>query len=109
MPVNLSVKGVPDELAQRLRDRAAANHRSLQRELVVILEQAVSQAGARAETRAPLEQAAVGRPVEQVIAELRAMFPRTRGGGDASVDLVRRMRDSRHGAPAVKRRGRGPS
>ena len=33
MPVNLSVKNVPDALAQRLRERAHRNRRSLQREL----------------------------------------------------------------------------
>jgi len=38
MPVNLSIKNVPDELAQRLRERAARNHRSLQAELMALLE-----------------------------------------------------------------------
>ena len=38
MAVTLSIKNVPDELAQRLRERAARNHRSLQGELMAILE-----------------------------------------------------------------------
>lgn len=38
MPVNLSVKNVPEELAQRLRERARRHHRSLQGELMAILE-----------------------------------------------------------------------
>lgn len=38
--VTLSVKGVPADLARRLRERAARNHRSLQGELLDILEQA---------------------------------------------------------------------
>lgn len=42
MPVNFSIKQVPDELAQRLRHRAARNHRSLQRELLSILEATIS-------------------------------------------------------------------
>ena len=41
MPVNLSIKNVPDELAERLRERARNAHRSLQGELIVILEEAV--------------------------------------------------------------------
>lgn len=41
MPVNLSIKNVPDEVADRLRRRAARAHRSLQGELMAILEQAV--------------------------------------------------------------------
>ncbi len=40
VPVNLSVKNVPDDLADRLRKRAQRHHRSLQGELMVILEEA---------------------------------------------------------------------
>jgi plasmid stability protein len=40
MPVNLSIKEVPDALAERLRARAARNNRSLQRELLTIIEAA---------------------------------------------------------------------
>jgi plasmid stability protein len=49
MPVDLSIKRVPDKLAKRLRERAAHNHRSLQGELMAILHEAVgdgSNAGA---------------------------------------------------------------
>ncbi len=35
----LSIKHVPDELAERLRERARRNHRSLQGELLAILEE----------------------------------------------------------------------
>jgi plasmid stability protein len=42
MSVNISIKSVPDELAQRLRERAARHHRSLQGELLAIIEQAVA-------------------------------------------------------------------
>jgi plasmid stability protein len=38
MTVNLSVKDVPDELADALRERARANHRSLQGELMAMIE-----------------------------------------------------------------------
>jgi len=41
MPANLSIKNVPDGVTQRLRDRAARNHRSLQGELLAIVEAAV--------------------------------------------------------------------
>ena len=40
MPVNLSIKNVPDEIAEELRERAARNHRSLQGELLAIIEEA---------------------------------------------------------------------
>ncbi|HEX5327574.1 MAG TPA: Arc family DNA-binding protein [Acetobacteraceae bacterium] len=41
MPVNLSVKNAPDDVVQRLRERAQRNHRSLQGELMAIIEEAV--------------------------------------------------------------------
>jgi plasmid stability protein len=40
MPVNLSIKNVPDDVACSLRYRAALNQRSLQEELLDILKQA---------------------------------------------------------------------
>lgn len=40
MPLSLSVKNVPDEVVRRLKDRAARHHRSLQGELMAILEAA---------------------------------------------------------------------
>jgi antitoxin FitA len=43
--VNLSIKNVPDYVAQGLRERAARNHRSLQKELLVIVEAAVGEEG----------------------------------------------------------------
>ncbi len=43
MPVNLSIKNVPDHLAERLRERASASHRSMQGELMAILEEALEE------------------------------------------------------------------
>ncbi|MAF46708.1 MAG: Arc family DNA-binding protein [Rhodospirillales bacterium] len=50
MPVNFSVKNVPDEIAEKLRMRAKRHHRSLQGELLTILEEAAA--------RAPIKTAA---------------------------------------------------
>ena len=41
MPVNLSIKEAPDDVVQRLRERAQRHHRSLQGELMAIIEAAV--------------------------------------------------------------------
>jgi plasmid stability protein len=41
MPVTFSIKNVPDFMAQNLAFRASRHHRSLQHELMVILEEAV--------------------------------------------------------------------
>lgn len=43
MPVSLSIKNVPDELAERLRKQAAEQHRSLQGHLLAILEEAAGE------------------------------------------------------------------
>jgi plasmid stability protein len=89
MPVTLSVKNVPDELAERLRRRAAGNHRSLQRELLSILEAAVGHGG--------LPRAAGGPDgprdaitIEELAEITDKLFPH---GTSSSVDYIRRMRD----------------
>lgn len=68
MPVNLSIKNVPDDVARGLRERAARNHRSLQKELLMIVETAIREegsfgvdallAGARARGLTPSDEAA---------------------------------------------------
>jgi plasmid stability protein len=78
MPVNLFIKNVSDELADRLRKRAAANHRSLQGELMVILEEAI----AEKEILTP----------SQLLAEVRKMKLHTHPD---SVRWVRQKRDGR--------------
>jgi antitoxin FitA len=44
VPVNLSIKNVPDEVAVKLRQRAKTNHRSLQGELLALLQDSVEPA-----------------------------------------------------------------
>ncbi len=41
MSVNLSIKNAPDDVVERLRKRAERHHRSLQGELLAIIEEAV--------------------------------------------------------------------
>ena len=48
MPVALTIKNVPDDLADRLRERAADHRRSLQRELLLMLEQIAALGSAEA-------------------------------------------------------------
>ncbi len=40
MPINVSIKNVPDDIVEKLRKRAKRNHRSLQGELIAIMEEA---------------------------------------------------------------------
>ncbi len=78
MPLNLSIKNAPDEVVARLRDRAKRHHRSLQGELLAIIEQA-----AREQIRLT--------PAE-VVAEVRRLGLET---PSESVEMVRADRDSR--------------
>jgi len=43
MSVNLSIKNAPDQVVERLRRRAERNHRSLQGELMAIIEAAAQE------------------------------------------------------------------
>ena len=77
MAINLSVKNVPDEIAEKLRERAKRNHRSLQGEILALL-----------------EEAALPRKltIEEAHARIRELGVKTRSD---SVQIVRKMRDER--------------
>ena len=104
---NLSIKDVPEDLAEALRQRAARNHRSLQGELRHISEQAALDTGA------PLS-GYPGRPritgydrqgfpivrqgwksIEQIAAEMKMRYPDPIKDQISSIDLIREDRDSR--------------
>jgi len=101
MTLNLSIKNVPEAVAQRLRARAERNHRSLQGELLAIVEQAAQESVAP--SRAPTAPAVNllrgvvtgSKTIEDLVAErkLRPLvfddkLPR-------AVDIIRADRDSR--------------
>jgi plasmid stability protein len=98
MSVNLSIKDVPDDLAERLRARAARNHRSLQGELMAIVEQAAAEvSGAPAAPgvyRTALSVQRGVRTIEELAEAAQRRFPK---GTSSSVDFIRAMRDSRDG------------
>ena len=76
VPVNLSIKTVPDEVVRRLQARAESHHRSLQGELMTILEQAVQNSAALSP--------------EEALAHIRGLALVT---PNEAVDIVREMRD----------------
>ncbi len=78
MPVNLSIKNTPDEIVKRLRERASRNHRSLQGELLAILEETV-----RSEKRLS---------PDEVFVEVRRLGLRTSSESSA---MIRADRDAR--------------
>lgn len=96
MSVNLSIKDVPDDVAERLRARAARNHRSLQGELMSIVEKAAAEA--HYPTAVFFQRGT--KTIEQIADEARKRFPH---GTESSVDFIRAMRDSRDGDPKPRR------
>jgi plasmid stability protein len=78
MPVNLSIKNAPDMVVQRLRQRAERHHRSLQGELMAIIEAAVR------------EDRPAG--LVDILAEIHALGLQT---PSEAADLVRADRDGR--------------
>ncbi len=110
---NISIKDVPDQWAQTLRQRAARNHRSLQGELMAILEQAIQEPVAAAGRAGASQSIGPGasvvgvdrlghaivrngwKTVEQVVAELRQKFPEPIANQMSSIDIIRQERDSR--------------
>jgi len=77
VPTNLSVKNVPDDLADKLRHRAKRHHRSLQGELMAILEEATGPA------KVSLDEA------EKILGTFGLAT------GDESTAWVRKLRDAR--------------
>lgn len=108
---NISVKDVPEQWAEALRQRAARNHRSLQGELMFLIEQAVQGVDIGApnlDSAAGREGRVVGfdrrgqpvirqgwKTVEQVVAELNAKYPHPIPDQQSSIDIIRQDRDSR--------------
>lgn len=77
MPTNVSLKNVPDDMMEKLRKRAKRHHRSLQGELIAILEEAVG----------PTKLS-----VDQAESRLRELRFETR---DESTSWLRELRDAR--------------
>lgn len=104
MTVNLSIKDVPDAVAEKLRARAARNHRSLQGELMSIVEQAAAEVPAEpaAETGAlpgiRRSWTQGQRSVEQLVADREAAGWKAHASlahAPLAADIVRADRDSR--------------
>jgi plasmid stability protein len=111
MAINLSIKNVPDAVADALRARAEQNHRSLQGELMAILERSVSDRmiSPLVEVRADVARTALAQntpgvatpklSIDEVAARATKLFPK---GTPSSADFIRAMRDGRYGEEWAK-------
>jgi plasmid stability protein len=102
MPVNLSIKNVPEAMAAKLRERAQRNHRSLQGELMAILENAAIEpkvvranaGGARYEIEASAA------PADGLLDRLMAI------AGDRGIDTTKRLtREQAHDRKLLRKAG----
>lgn len=101
---NISIKDVPPAWAESLRQRAARNHRSLQGELMALIESAVHEPAAviGSPPSAPRVQEGSshaarrgGKTIEQIAEAGRILFPEPVRGGPLAVDIIREERDAR--------------
>ncbi len=108
---HLSIKDVPAAWAEALRQRALQHHRSLQGELMAILEQVLTQPASSSAQATPAPasglaspaQDGTGRPLQrrgrktlaQVRQELQARYPQVITDQASSVALIRESRESR--------------
>ena len=93
---NLSIKNVPEAVVEKLRARAAANHRSLQGELMALVCDAADGGAPWREQLDDEEAQQTGwMTVEELMAEHKARRPEPVTGVSLAVDIIRRDRDSR--------------
>jgi len=102
---SLSIKDVPEPLLAAIRQRAARHHRSLQGELMALLEAAAGAPEAAAVRPSGMAAAESTRSFAEAAAEFRRRFPaRTAGKSESSADIIREMRDTHYGEAWVMAR-----
>ena len=92
---NLSIKDVPEDIAEALRQRAAHNHRSLRGELMAILQQAVHLDARPLTAERTFEGRQGTRTIEDFARESRRLYPEPVRVGPLAVDIIRADRDNR--------------
>jgi len=93
---NLSIKNVPEDVVARLRQRARANHRSLQGELLDLACRAAHPPDAAPVPAGyPPRESGGQRTIEQIVAEHRERQPQAVADAPSAAELIRRERDAR--------------
>jgi antitoxin FitA len=92
---NLSIKNVPEDVVEKLRQRAARHHRSLQGELMELIcrstDEPVNETG-----NSEIESSSPGwLSIDEVAAELPSPRRRRSGKVPLAVDIIRQERDAR--------------
>ena len=98
---NLSIKNVPEHVVEKLRQRAASHHRSLQGELMALVCRSTDEDAANISENS--EASNSGREgdstgwlsIEEIAAELTTPQRRSSRTVPLAVDIIRQERDSR--------------
>lgn len=90
---HLSIKNVPDAVVEKLRQRAARNHRSLQGELMELVCR-VANEPQREEARTQSSSTGT-KTINQIAAEHRSRWKEPFEQGPMAVDMIRADRDAR--------------
>lgn len=101
MAISLSIKNVPNDLAARLRSRAERNHRSLQGELLAILEGATNEPCVVGSIGgAGNQRVAETSPTPRLLARLLAI------AGDRRIESTKRLtREQAHDRRSLRKAG----
>ena len=95
----LSIKNVPVEVLDKLRERAARHHRSIQGELMALLSAALGLSASQAQplvtNEEPRKRRSGTRRIEEIAAEHRQRWKKPVSKGPRAADLIRAERDGR--------------
>jgi plasmid stability protein len=91
---NLSIKNVPADIVGKLHERASANHRSLQGELLALVTAAVGEVRSPAAELESRRLRQGHKSIERIASEHLARVKRPVTKGTRSVDLIRADRNA---------------
>ncbi|MGI9328654.1 MAG: FitA-like ribbon-helix-helix domain-containing protein [Pseudomonadales bacterium] len=92
---NLSIKNVPEHVVNKLRQRAASHHRSLQGELMELICRSTDEAASETTNTDEEGNLSGWLSIEEIAAELATAQQRPTRTVPLAVDIIRRDRDSR--------------
>lgn len=93
---NLSIKNVPEDVIDKLRERARRNHRSMQGELLAMVSEAVAPRRAAPVTAPRASTRERGsRTIEEVWETIHARHGQPVTGAPTAVEIIRADRDGR--------------
>lgn len=92
---DLSVKNVPETLVMKLRERAALRHRSMQGELMALIQDALNPPVGIVQDRNPLPRRSGTRRIEDIAAAHRILHVKPFDKAPRAVDILRAERDVR--------------